>query len=171
MSTRKQRGDSRLKTLDEKLQEEIFRRCETGKYADVAKWLRAEFSIATSEGALSEFFSWHALRQRMRRADSHVRNLDELIDEHGLKLDPQKRKDTMNALFLTLASEGGDFETFEAAYKLILAGDKLDVEKRRVTLLEAKAKQAEDAAKVTGDEELTPEEKDARLKRIFGIAA
>jgi hypothetical protein len=104
----------------------------------------------------------------MEKADSHVRNLDNLIDEHGLKVDPQKRKDTMNALFLTLASADGNFETFEAAYKLILQGEKLDVEKRRVTLLEQKAKQADEATGIAQDKNLTKEQRANRLLELFG---
>lgn len=168
MSTRKPRGDAKLKCLKPELQAEIFSRCSQGKYIDVARWLKAEFNIRTSEGALSDFFSWYSLKQRMEKADSHVRNLGSLIDEHGLKIDPQRRKDTMNALFLTLASQDGDFETFEAAYKLILAGDKLDVEKRRVVLLEQKAAKADAADAIAKDGSITKAQRQQRIFELFG---
>jgi len=43
----------------------------------------------------------------------------------------------------------------------------LVIAERRVRLLEAKQQKAK---KVLGDEELTPEQRDAKLKQIFGMA-
>lgn len=175
--SRKARGDSRLKTQKAELQAEIFARCQGGKYEEVRKWLRSEWSITTSVGALSEFFSWYALRQRFAQAETHVGQLAEMVKESGLPVDASRMKDTMTALFLSIASQSGDFETFEAAFKLILKGEQIDMEKRRITLLEQKAKQAEvieAATKGKPSAEMTQAERDAVLKVVdesFGIRA
>ena len=170
MSNRKQRGDAKLKTLKPELQAEIFARCSEGRYEEVRKWLKAEWSIVTSVGSLSDFYSWYQLRQRFMEAESHVNQLSDMVKQSGLKVDAVALKDTMNSLFLSLASKSGDFETFEAAFKLILKQQDQELTMRRVALLEAKAKQAEDAAKIAGNADLTATEKEARMKQVFGIS-
>jgi hypothetical protein len=44
------------------------------------------------------------------------------------------------------------------------------LEERRVAILEQKAKQAEEAEEVTSDKKLSPEEKQTRLRAIFGMS-
>lgn len=50
---------------------------------------------------------------------------------------------------------------------LILKADQLDQDRRRLKILEAKAAQA-DAAKQVTQSTLTPEERDRKLRNIFG---
>jgi hypothetical protein len=168
--SRKQRGDSRLKTLKEDLQEVIATKCAEGKYDDVRRWLKAEWNIATSVGALSEFFSWYCLRQRLEKAHNHTNHLEQLINEEGLAIEPNKLRDVMNGVFLNVASASGDFETFEAAFKLLLKAQKQALDERKVTLLEKKAAQAEEAEKLLKDQSLSTAQKQARMKEVFGIS-
>jgi hypothetical protein len=51
-----------------------------------------------------------------------------------------------------------------------LKAKKLELDERKVALLEAKAKQAEEAEKALGDSDLTPEQKQQRLRQIFGMS-
>ncbi|WP_075090274.1 hypothetical protein [Verrucomicrobium spinosum] len=52
-----------------------------GTHAAVRKWLQQEMDIATSLGALSEFYSWYGLRRDLQEADSEVTSLMQLIKE------------------------------------------------------------------------------------------
>jgi len=65
---KKPRGDAKLKTLPDALQEELFQllRRTTGEKA--AAWLLEKHSVKTSAGALSEFFSWYPRSSTLRRA-------------------------------------------------------------------------------------------------------
>lgn len=169
-AARKQRGDSRLKTLKEDLQAVIVAKCAEGKYEDVRRWLKAEWKLTTSVGALSDFFSWYSLKQRLQKADGYARNLVQLATDHGLDLDAKKSAEVSNAVFLNLAAQSGDFETFEAAFKLILKSQKQSIDERKVALLEAKAAKADAAEKLLNDQSLTTAQKQARMKEVFGIS-
>jgi len=166
-ASRKARGDARLKTLKPELQAEIFARCNGGKYDEVRKWLRAEWNITTSVGALSDFYSWHALQQRFTRAESHVQQLAEMIQGSGLKVDALSLKETMNSIFLSLASQSGDFGTFEAAFKLILKAQQVENEKERIAILKRKADQADQAAQIAKNGGLTKEERQQQIFELF----
>lgn len=138
-SNRKARGDAKLKTLDDDLQKAIFERCKGGKYKDAVTWLLAEFDVDTSVGALSDFFSWYALKQRLDLADSHVRALEDLVNESGLKVDPGAMRDVMGAAFLSEASRSGDFKTFRGAFELLIKAEKNSIERGKLEILQKKA--------------------------------
>ncbi len=59
----------------------------------------------------------------------------------------------------------------KALFMLVLKARDQDLTERKVRILEAKAAQADQAATALGDKALTPEEKEHRLKQIFGIPA
>lgn len=169
MSTRKPRGDAKLKTLPEELQEEIHARLVKGTHAAVRKWLAAEMSISTSLGALSDFYSWYSLRRDLQDADTEVQSLLQLISEGEYNLDTRQMESLGNTLFLLRARKSGDWKQHKAAVELLLKSRKVSVEERKVTLLEAKAAQADQAKELLGDADLTPEERDRRMKAVFGI--
>jgi hypothetical protein len=62
-----------------------------------------------------------------------------------------------------------DLKERSARTKAELDERKVKVSERRMALLEKKAEQADKARAVTSDESLTPEEKQARYRQIFGM--
>lgn len=168
-ASRKPRGDAKLKTLPEELQAEIHARLGKGTHAAVRKWLEAEMSISTSLGALSDFYSWYSLRRDLQDADQEVQSLLQLISEGEYNLDTRQLESLGNTLFLLRARASGDWKQHKAAVELLLKSRKVSVEERKVTLLEAKAAQADQAKELLGDADLTPEERDRRMKAVFGI--
>lgn len=137
--SRKPRGDSKLKTLDPEVQKAIFERCEGGKYKAVVPWLLAEFDVETSVGALSEFYSWYLLKQRVDAADNHVQDIEELINSSGLQVDPNKLRDAMSGILLAEASKSGDFKTFRGVCELLIKAEKNSIERGKLELMQKKA--------------------------------
>src|SRR6185295_7156647 len=96
--TRKPRADANLKTLPEEpgqgtiSQREIIERLgkKGGSYKAVAAWLMAEWDIATSEGALSSFYSWWNLRDIIRKRENRTHDLEELLRKRDLGLSEEE---------------------------------------------------------------------------------
>jgi hypothetical protein len=151
----------------------------SGSYEAVCKWLRSEWSIKTSVGALSAFWSWWHLKQRMDLAEQRSRNFEEQLrtrKDYGLSED--EIITLGNKIFIEQGVETGDAKLFTAVVDRILSkrtveGNaklktrQLDIAERRVKLLENKAAQADKAAKVNSDASLTPEQYRARMREIF----
>jgi hypothetical protein len=168
MSARKKhRGDAKLKTLKKDLQAKIFTRLEQGSYEECVKWLAGPpHRIETSVGALNDFWSWYPLSRAYAEADNYVTELEKLAEGSLMEKDASRLRDVMNALFLVKARKSGDFETFEAAFKLALKSEQARNDGRRITLLEKNAKQAADAKDVL-TQELSQEEQNKRLRAIL----
>jgi hypothetical protein len=69
--------------------------------------------------------------------------------------------------FEMMSGQKVDAKTAEKFIKLMLKADEQEMDKRRLAMMEAKAKLADEAAGVAGDHKLSDEEKAAELKRIF----
>ncbi|MEM0964800.1 MAG: hypothetical protein AAGJ81_01445 [Verrucomicrobiota bacterium] len=68
-----------------------------------------------------------------------------------------------------LANKSMDPGDIKNIFSMILKSRDQALDSRRLELLEKKAAQADEAKKVTEDKTLTPEEKQAKHKQIFGI--
>lgn len=174
---RKHRGDSKLKTLPDALQADIIAKLKAGKGEAVIAWLKEEWDVATSEGALSAFWSWWHLRQRMEHAERMAVDHRQWL-ETNTDLSPEAVMEAGQLVFMSQASGDNNPKLFEAMAKLLLRSrkqkanenftrEKLDLEARRIAVLEAKAAKAEEILK---EDAATPADKEARLKQVFGIA-
>ncbi len=175
---RKVRADATLKMLPEQRQQDIFEWLNTAgnTFARCVEWLRQD-GLQTSKRALSDWYSWYALRLKFKETERDTLNFQELVQEEMPELPQEKVTQLGSAYFNMQAIKQGNPELF-----LMIQGAqhkaKMDVLKyqqrerelviaeRRVRLLEAKQ---EKAKKVLSDEELTPEQRDAKLKQIFGM--
>lgn len=168
--SRKHRADSNLKTLPEELQEEIITRLNAkgGSYKAITEWLRAEMDVPTSIGALSEFYSWRTLRSQVREAESDTQSLQEALSASEFGLSSGQIQELGNLMFITKATKQADAKTFVAMAKLLIQKQKLEVDSRKVALLEQKAAQADAAAGIAKDGTLTKEDKQQRIFEIFG---
>lgn len=59
----------------------------------------------------------------------------------------------------------------KALFSLVLKARDQDLNERKIAILERKAEQADAAASAVSDGKLSPQEKERRLKQIFGIPA
>jgi len=179
-STRKHRGDSKLKTLKEPVQAAIIEQMKAGKIQDVIKWIRAECCISTSVGALSEFWSWWHLRERMRQQEQRSVDLQAMLRERRTGLSEEEIIAIGNQFFMEQGVALGDGKLFAAILDRVLAkrtGEtrarqkdaELQIKQRRLTLLEQKAAQADRTRETLQDAKLTMEQKQSRLKEVYGL--
>lgn len=175
----KVRSDAVLKLLPEERQQELWEWLHVpgNSLARAVEWLRQD-GIKTSKRALSDWFSWYAMRLKFKETERDTLNFQELVQEEMPELPQEKVTQLGSAYFNMQAIKQGNPELF-----LMIQGAqhkaKMDVLKyeqrerelviaeRRVRLIESKQ---EKAKKVLSDEELTPEQRDAKLKQIFGMS-
>lgn len=167
---KKQRSDAVLKTLPPGLQAELFTRCHASSYAEVKSWLKAEHGIATSTGSLSQFYSWFPLSRRLEQASAFADTLkDQIAQLPAMNGRAEELSDITQIAFEMQAAQEQDGELFYNLRKLRLKERDQKLVERRVKLLEQKAAQADAAQTVTADAALSPAEREAKLKAIFGL--
>ena len=172
---RKPRSDSKLRTLPPsqllKLREWLG--VESLAYDEVITRVRDEFGVSTSRAALSEFYSADVVPWKYARAHGVADDFAKLADG---KFDEATRKRVQQLAFEIATSPHPDIEALSALSKILgdtaklkLQEQKLTHEARRIAVIEKKAAQADAAKEVTKAVDLTPEQRDEKLKEIFGL--
>lgn len=166
----KPRSDSKLKTLPPRQQGEIFALLQSTSYVQAKGIVREKFGVETSVGALCEFFAWYPTSRIVEEAASIADQLKaDLKKLPGLDLDDDKLSRIGQAAFEAQALKAGDSDAFVALRKLRQKDNEHRLNERRIALLERKAAQADQAEGVTRDESLTPEQREAKMREIFGL--
>jgi ActR/RegA family two-component response regulator len=175
---RKTRGDSVLGTLPEERQLEIAAHARAHTLGQTVAWLRAD-GIKLGQTSLSEWLSAFVLRSQFRVAEQDSLNFIELLRKRRPQLSEMELQGWANEFFQVQAVKSGDAETFLAfatarhraqmdAANLKLKEQQVGLDARRVALLEKKAAQADEARQVV-ESKATPEEKQLKLRQIFGM--
>jgi hypothetical protein len=182
---RKTRSDSTLGNLPDATQDAIFELCERTSLSEARAILSAPeteagYNLQVSEAALSRWLStrrherWlDKIRDNKQRiADAETQLADTANDSYADTLILDGIKEYTLNLLATGQADVSDLtnlvKLIGESNKLTLAKQKLSIDERRVSLLEQKAAQA-DNAKSTIQSTLTAEEKEQRIKQIFGL--
>lgn len=174
----KPRSDAKLKSLPPHQRQQLIRWLteENLSYADARDRLWQDMGVRTSAGALSGFFASECFTLRYTQA----RELADTVGE-AMASDPEKFDQATIALVKQKAFERAvarDGDIKELAILASIIGDtakvrikqqELALSERRIALLEAKAAQADAAEHVVRDTDLTPEQRTARMREIFGL--
>lgn len=170
---RKPRADAKLKSLPEEDQAELWRllsvptegRDKPLTYDELAVEVPLRFGCATSRSALAEWRSWYALRQRMERARRRAAQatLDWARDP-GMSAEDLERLGQV--VFTAESIEGGDVKAYVQLMRLRNQQRALNIDHRKLELLEKKAAQADEAKEVLGSK-LSMEEQNRRLRDIL----
>jgi hypothetical protein len=134
--------------------------------------------IKVSEPTLSEFYSWWQLRKTFQQADNLTNDFIELLKKEFPEVDSKKLQETGQAFFTMQAMANRDPEEYREMEKLRLAKEtaetkgrqeekKLQLAERRIVLLEEKIDKAK---KTLSDPALTIEQREQRMKQMFGVA-
>jgi hypothetical protein len=170
---RKARADSKLKNLPETDQETIWLLMHPTD-ATVTPWtleavlvhLQEEHEVSCALSTLSEWHSWYALKRRMEAAGERAEQAKlELAKDKSFSAEDLER--VAQAIFTAETLEAGNAKAYVQIAKLALQRRALDLDARRVAVLEAKAAKADQATSVANDEALSEEEKATRLKQLF----
>jgi len=183
---RKPRADSRLGLLDEEDKLRLLEWFVTPGMSlerirdQVAKPEEdGGLGIETSRAALSNFWSANSAEYLINRR-RQARDLAAGLAEEAAKSPAQFEAATIDAIAqqaFTMAQQPGVAPAdVKAMFSLVLKVRDQDVRKkeleladRRVALLERKAEQADKAAGIAADGQLSAAEKEARIKAVFGI--
>jgi hypothetical protein len=180
MPGRKPRADSKLRTLppDQRTALTDWLVEEGISYAEARERLAARYGVKTSLGAISDYWQTECFSLRYRAARSAADRIVETMregdgatafDEATLHAVGQRAFELAVARDADISGLTTLIKVIGDSAKLQIARERLEIDKRKVAVLEAKAAQADEAAAVTGDAKLTPEEKLARHRQIFGI--
>lgn len=177
---KKTRGDSKLDNLPERQFLELrdgflSRRFRT--YDDALTWLDAECGVSSSPAALSGFFRRECkpiIKQRRSMAALRSEAWGEACegDETMTPAIAERLRQFVFEVLETEAPEPKDVKSLVDAFaKVTSEGRKdkqLELDERKMALLEGKAKQA-DQAKDVMESQLSEEEKGAKMRAIFGM--
>lgn len=166
------RADAKLKNLPAETLETLWRLRnpeEDGEKLSleaVAAELPRLCGLSASVSTLSEFYKWLRMKRRMEASEERAMQARlKLAQNPEFSADDIER--VAQAVFTAETMEDGNVKAYVALAKLRLAKQQVDLDRRRIELLEAKAAQADQAKEVAGDGKLSAEEKAARLKQIF----
>lgn len=168
MSDRKPRSDSVLKTLPSGTQEIVAGYAAAHSLAETVDWLKTSRGITTSVAALSGFLAWWQLEQRLSRNQTVVETLITDLHRQHPKLPTDQLFDIGQSFFSALAIETQDPRVWVGTQRLALKQQQMALDERRLKILEEAAARAAAAEEVTKSD-LTPEEKAARMREIFGL--
>ena len=123
-----------------------------------------EDGIKLSQEAIRRYYHSQSLPARLARQNKTAEELNKISVEG---VDEATMRAIRSAALDLAASPSCDPTALNILVGLILKAEQLAQDKRRLKILEAKAAQA-DAAKQVTQSTLTPEERDRKLRNIFG---
>jgi hypothetical protein len=166
---KKPRSDSKLDTLPESRVLELRDGLLGGwSYADALSWLASECGLQSSLAALSAFFKRHCAPVLKERRQLAALKAEAIAEDAGVTdWDAASIEKLRQMVFEFMSDPKSNIENTERLFRLLLKSRDQEVDRRKLALLEARAKQADAAAGVAENSKLSDEEKAAELKRIF----
>ena len=170
MRERKTRSDAALLTLDSEVQQELFEELRAGmSYRQALLWVEREHGVKSSMGAMHHFWQVRAKEyseNRIMKAVVAAQDIEELAHEQL----PMITDATMNALTQAAfeAALSADSKKTKVFMDIVLKANAQQLECRKVAIQE-KRLELLDQAEAVVKEEHTPEEREKKLKEIFGI--
>lgn len=150
---KKPRGDAKLKTLPDALQEELFQLLRRTTAEKAAAWLLEKHAVKTSAGSLSEFFSWYPRSGWLKQASNFSDTLQATLKNlPALKVTAAEAEQIAQVNFEILAAQNRDPDLFMALQhgKLKKAELALKESKHRLALEQSEEKRASAKAKLEG---------------------
>ena len=165
----KPRSDAVLKTLPPERQAAIAEHLASHSLAETRAWLKAD-GLTTSTAALSQFLAWYSLRQQLSRNETVVETLLAELKQSNPAIAPESIEAAGQSFFTALALQQQDPKAWALAQGIAIRKKQMHLDERKLALLEKKAAQADAARKVTENGALTPEQREAEYRRIFGMS-
>ncbi len=170
---KKPRGDSKLDALLPAQKEQLaeWLTVENMTYAKAKARVAKEFGVATTASALASFYSRFAAPWSYARASADAEAFASIVEG---TIEPALIKRTKQLAFKALTDRKPDVKTAKALLKMIgdsakitLQKEKLGLDARKVTLLEAKAALADKAKAIANNQALSEEEQAAQMRALF----
>lgn len=187
---RQVRKDAKLKNLvlrDVQAHEDLwrFRHPEPGGtelgFDEILVEIPLRYGFPVSLSTLSTFYAWFELKVRM---DAKTDAADQLMEElaKSKNFSTAQIKEAGQRLFMTegivkvqpkvffaaVEMQQNDERLQQGKQKIEISKEVVEVNKRKLALLEAKAAKADQAEQVMSNGAMSAEEKQSRMKEIFG---
>jgi hypothetical protein len=169
---RKPRSDSVLDRLPDKQREALVKwlLVDNVSYTEAQERLSREFGVRSSLPALSGFYQrlqQQRLLERISQAKDLARSIKGELAASNTATLPTIELVAQRAFELAV-QESPDVRDLSQLTSLLLKARQMDLDERRIKLLETKAAQADAAGEVVKSD-LSPEQMKARFKEIFGM--
>ena len=166
---RKPNVQSPLDRLDDAKQHKLYELLKGTSYEDALPKVRAEFGVRTSVAALSRFMKRRGVVEHLRES---VYASEAFAESEDVKaLDRRKRAAVVSAMWEALNAK--DVDSIVKLGRLIASMDagRRDDDALRLARekFEASERRAAQAKETISDRKLTPEERESKLKEIFGL--
>jgi hypothetical protein len=174
----KPRSDSKLASLPPKQKAELRAWLieDNKSYEEARELVRQKFGVYTSTGALSKFYRTECFTLRTSEAKAFAEEAVKAGRASVANLDEATELIIRQRAFEQAYARNGDLDALAILSKILGDRKKLELkerdqalDERRIKILEAKAAQADQAKGVAADQALTPAEREAKLKEIFGL--
>jgi hypothetical protein len=133
------------------------------------EWVRAKYELEVSLATLWDFLFWWQLRRHLETAARFAAKVRKTLARlPDYQLDDETLSLATQAAFEVRALQTEDWRALCQLRRLRQKERDYRVNERKLALLERKAAQAEEAAALARST-LTPEERERRLKEIFGL--
>lgn len=170
--TTKPRGDAKLKTLPDALQEQLWQYARRNTIEKTLAWLAEKHGVVSSARALSEFFSWYPRTALVRQSENFATSFEKTLRKlPELKITGEQASQLAEVAFEIQAAQDRDPALFLALQKGKANREKLRLEERRVALLEKKAAQADAAREIVNNSQLSEEEQAQQVRALFGMGS
>jgi len=149
--------------------------------AEIRARIATQFKIQLNHDThLSRYWAWCKQRRNFEHANDMVEQFQEFAGKRNSHWPAEKVRAVAIEFFLAKTIKNEDEDTFAAILKLdqnerfteMKAAQKdrqLDQQDEKIALQAAKVAQAGAVQKVTSNRKLTPQEKEAEYRRIFGL--
>lgn len=162
---KKLRKDSKFARLTEEQRGELAMYLECNGLEDAQQWLAAR-GVEVSLQNISEYYRLHVLPYKWVRMETAAAVLSKV---GGDKVTDAAHRAVAQRVFELSTDPKSDPELLAKFYKLMNDGQATAQNERKLALLEAKARRADEAQAVAGDKTQSAEERMRKIKEIFGL--
>lgn len=162
---KKLRKDSKFARLTEEQRGELAMYLECNGLEDAQQWLAAR-GVEVSLQNISEYYRLHVLPYKWVRMETAAAVLSKV---GGDKVTDAAHRAVAQRVFELSTDPKADPELLAKFYKLMNDGQATAQNERKLALLEAKARRADEAQAVAGDKTQSAEERMRKIKEIFGL--
>jgi hypothetical protein len=166
--TRKIHSNAVLLNLPAKTQTAIIAHIDEGNtYVETAKWLTAENKIKTTDTMVAKFYRFHLLRQRFKTSAELSLALAEECKERGWVKTIEEQRAAAQVFFNRMALDKQDLKLWSMVERVNIVKDKVELDRKKLELQTKKFRE-KSGAKVVLKPNLTPEERQRRIRQILG---
>ena len=162
---KKLRKDSKFARLTEEQRGELALYLECNGLEDAQQWLAAR-GVEVSLQNISEYYRLHVLPYKWQRMATVAAVLSKV---KGESVTDAAHRAVAQRVFELSTDPKADPELLAKFYKLMNDGQATAQNERKLALLEAKARRADEAQAVAGDKSQSEAERMRKIKEIFGL--